>query len=153
MCACGRDRRGSKTSNSNVRAQRTFGCRASSSRNPSHAVQILVRVLARGKESPHLSREEHSDDGNTSGSIVATAVQKKGHDKFCGTLPHKESRVIPNDWRDGAPDGQRNGPIDVAKHVAAEKRRPSSDRLPRKAANQTRTLNKHTKVSKPWSEP
>ena len=34
-----------------------------------------------------------------------------------------------------------------------EKRQPSSDRLPRRAANQTRTLNEHTRVLKPWSEP
>ena len=67
-------------------------------------------VRGRGKKSPHLSREEHSDGGipivqmdyallhntgdkdakvtfltmvdNSSGSMVATAVQKKGHDKF-----------------------------------------------------------------------
>ena len=84
----------------------------------------------RGKESPHLSREEQSVDGipvvqmdhaflqNTGDkdakvtfltgrqqlrSMVATAAQKKGHDKFV------ERFLLKGHWRNGAPDGQRNG--------------------------------------------
>ena len=114
----------------------------------------------RGKERPHISRYEQTDDGvpvvqmdyaflhdtgdkeakvtfftmvdNSSGQMVATAVQKNG------------------------PDRQRNGTDRCGKKNTwqlREKRQPSSDRHPRKAANQTRTLNKHTRVLKPWSEP
>ena len=41
--------------------------------------------------------------------MVATAVQKKGHDKFVERFLLKGLGVIRCDWRDGAPDGQRNG--------------------------------------------
>ena len=140
-------------------------------------------VRGRGEESPHLSRCEQADDGipvvqmdyaflrntgdkdanvtfltmvdNSSGQMVATAVQKKGHDKFVERflLKGRESFGVTGEMvlqRD-----KETGPIDVAKHVGQlkEKRQPSSDRPPRNAANQTRTLNEHTRVLKPWSEP
>ena len=82
-------------------------------------------VRGRGKESPHLSREEQADEsipvvqldyvflhdtGNkdaevtfltmidtTSGAMVATAVQKKGHDKFVERFSVEGSRVIRSD--------------------------------------------------------
>ena len=41
---------------------------------------------------------------NSSRSMVATAVQKQGHDKFA-----ERSRVIRSDWRVGASDRQGNG--------------------------------------------
>ena len=92
---------------------------------------------------------------NSSGSMVATAVQKKGHDKFVERLLLKSLESFGVTGGMVLQTDQETGPTDVAKHVAAEKkrRRPSSDRLPRKTANQTRTLNEHIKVSKPWSEP
>ena len=57
--------------------------------------------------------------------------------------------------RDGASDRQkkRDRSMWQNKWQLKERRQPSSDKLPRKAANQTRTLNEHTRVSKPWSEP
>ena len=126
----------------------------------------------------HLSRCEQADDGipvmqmgyaflhntgdkdakvtfltmvdNNSEQMVATAVQKERHDKFVERFLLKglESfgvigeRVLQTD--------KETGPIDVAEHVATERK---SDRPPRKAANQTRTLSEHTRVSKSRSEP
>ena len=45
---------------------------------------------------------------NSSGSMIATADQKEDR-QVCGTLRVEKSRVIRDDWRDGAPDRQRNG--------------------------------------------
>ena len=45
---------------------------------------------------------------NSSGQMVAMAVQKKGHDKFVERFLVERSRVIRSGWRDGASDGQRN---------------------------------------------
>ena len=108
------------------------------------------RVRGRGKESPHLSRYEQADDGipivqmdypflhdtgdkdakvtfltmvdNTSGQMVATAVQKKGHDKFVERFLLKglESFGVTGEivlWTD-----KETGPIDVAKHMATERK-------------------------------
>ena len=138
-------------------------------------------VRGTGKESLHLSRGEQSDDGipivqmdyafshdtkdndakvtfltmvdHSSGSMVATAVQKKGHDKFVERFLFKGLEPF-GDWRDVLQMDKEMGPIDVAKHVAAERTATTIIRqTPRKAANQTRTLSEHTKVLKPWSEP
>ena len=112
----------------------------SESRNPSRAVQILVRMLcqrkSKRKSSPHPWKVErpcgipvvqmdyaflHNTGDkdaevtfltvvdNSSGSMVAMAVQKKGHDKFVERFLLKGLESFGGDWRDGAPDGQRNG--------------------------------------------
>ena len=94
-------------------------------------------VRGRGKESSHLSREEHSDGGVPVVQIdYALLAQHKrqgcqghvSHDvrqqlrvngrnsspeegtrQVCGTFLVEHSRVIRDDWRVGTPDGQRNG--------------------------------------------
>ena len=107
-------------------------------------------VRGRGKESPHLRGHEHSDDGipvvqmdyallhntgdrdakitfltmvdNSSGSMVATAVQKKGHEMF------EERYLLKSLESFGVTGGmvlqtdKETGPIDVAKHVAPERK-------------------------------
>ena len=91
---------------------------------------------------------------NSSGQMVATAVQKKGHDKFVERFLLKGLESFGVTGEMVLQTDKETGPIDVAKTLQLkEKRQPSSDRLPRKAANQTRTLNEHTRVLKPWSEP
>ena len=45
---------------------------------------------------------------NSSGQMVATAVQKKGHDKFVERFLLKSLDLIRSDWRDGSSDRQRN---------------------------------------------
>ena len=102
-------------------------------------------MRGRGKESPHLSRYEQADNDipvvqmdfaflhdtgdkdatvtfltmvdNSSGQMVATAVQKKGHDKFVERFLLKglESFGVTGEMVE-------TGPIDVAKHVAAERK-------------------------------
>ena len=85
---------------------------------------------------------------NSSGSMVAMAVQKKGHDKFVERFLLKAvtgEMVLQTD--------KETGPIDVDKHVAAERKLTTIIRqTPRKAANRTRSLSEHTKVLKPRSE-
>ena len=139
-------------------------------------------VRGRGKESPHLSCYEQADDGipvvqldyaflhdtgdreakvtfltmvdNSSGQMVATAVQKKGHDKFVERFLLKGLESFGVTGEMVLQTDKETGPIDVANTwQLKEKRQPSSDRPPREAANQTRTLSEHTRVLKPWSEP
>ena len=113
-------------------------------------------VRGRGKESPHLSRYAQADDyaflhdtgdknakvtfltmvDKSSGSMVATAVQKKGHDKFVERFLLKGLESF-----------------GVTGEMLLQTDKETGDRLRRKAANQTRTLNEHTRVLKPWSEP
>ena len=152
MCASGRDRRGCEESSSNERAQRTVGRRATSSRTPPHAVQILCEycVSGRGIESPHLSGEEQSDDDipvvqmdyaflrntgekdpmvsfftmvdKSSRSMVATAVHKKGDDNFIERFLLKRLESFGVCGEIVLQKDKRTEPIDVAKHVAAERK-------------------------------
>ena len=114
-------------------------------------------VRGRGKESPHLSRYEQADDGvpvvqmdyaflhdtgdkeakvtfltmvdNSSGSMVETAIQKKGHDKFVERFLLKGLESFGVTREMVLQTDKETGPIDVAKHVAAEgKRQASSDK-------------------------
>ena len=139
-------------------------------------------VRGRGKESPHLSRYEQADGGipvvqmdyaflhntadkdakvtfllmkdNSSGHMVATAVQKKRHNKFVERFMLKslESSRVTGEMV--LQTEKEMGLIDVAKHVANERKATTIIRqTQRKIANQTRTLGEHTRVSKPWLEP
>ena len=85
----------------------------------------------------------------------ATAVQKKGHDKFVERFLLKGLESFGVTGEMVLQTDKETGPIDVAKHVAAERKAATIIRQTpkKKAANQTRTSNEHTKVSKPWSEP
>ena len=89
--------------------------------------------------------------------MVATTVQKKGHDKFVERflLKSLESSQMTNGDMVLQTD-KETGPIDVAKHVAAERQATTIIRqTPKKrAADQTRMwFNVHINVSKPWSQP
>ena len=107
-------------------------------------------MTGRGKESPHLSHYEQADDGipvvqmdyaflhdtgdkeakvtflimvdNSSGQMVATTVQKKGHDKFVERFLLKglESFGVTGEMVLQTDKG--TGPIDVTKHVAVERK-------------------------------
>ena len=107
-------------------------------------------VRGRGKESPHLSRCEQADDGipvvqldyallhntgdkdakvtfftmvdNSSGQMVATAVQKKGHDKFVERFLLKGLASLGVTGEMVLQTDKETGPIDVAKHVAGERK-------------------------------
>ena len=112
----------------------------------------------KGKESPHLSRYEQGNDipvvqmdyaflhdtgdkeakvtfltmvDNSSGQMVATAVQKKGHDKFVERFLLKGLESF------GVTGEMVTGPIDVAKHVAAERKATSSIRQTPKKSSQS----------------
>ena len=91
---------------------------------------------------------------NNSRSMVATTVQTKGHGMWVERFLLKGLESF---WMTGEmvlQTDRETGPIDVAKHVAAERKSTTIIRqTPRKAANQTRTLSEHTRVSKPRSEP
>ena len=90
---------------------------------------------------------------NSSGSMVAMAVQKKGHDKFVERFLLQGLESIGVTGEVVLQTDKETGPIDVAKHVAAERKATTIiKQTPRKAANQTRTLSEHTRVLKPWSE-
>ena len=135
-------------------------------------------MRGKGKESLHLSRCEQADDGiplvhmdfallqntgdkdakvtfltmvdNSSGQMVATAVQKKGRDKFVERFLSKGLESFGVTGEMVLQTDKETGPIDVAKHVAAESKATTIIRqTPRKAASQTRTLSEHTRVSKP----
>ena len=75
---------------------------------------------------------------NSSGQMVATAVQKNGHDKFVERFLLKGLKAFGVDWRDRwcFRTDKETGPIDVAKHVAAERKATTIRQTPRKAANQ-----------------
>ena len=139
-------------------------------------------MRGRGKENPHLSRCQQADGGipvvqmdyallhntgdkdakvtvltivdNSSGQMVATAVQKKGHDKFVERFLLKGLESFGVTGEMVLQTDRETGPIDVAKHVAGERKATTIIRqTPKKAASQTRTLSEHTSVSRPWSEP
>ena len=106
-------------------------------------------MRGRGKESPHLSRCE-ADDGipvvqmdhaflhntgdkdakitfftmvdNSSGQMVATAVQKEGHDKFVERFLLKSPESFGVTGEMVLQTDKEAGPIDVAKHMAAERK-------------------------------
>ena len=128
-------------------------------------------VRGRGKESPHLSRYEQGNDipvvqmdyaflhetsdkeakvtfltmvDNSSGQMVAMAVQKKGHVKFVESFLLKSLESFGVTGEMVLQTDEETGPTDNTWQLR-EKRQSSSDKLPRKAANQTRTLNEHTK--------
>ena len=152
--ARGRDREGSKESMYVPRGPSDVERRAHEIHHMPYRSWCQCCVRGRGKESPLLCREEHSDDGipvvqidyaflhntgdkdakvtfltmvdNSSGSMVATAVKKKGHDKFV-------ERFLLKSLESFGMNGEMILQTD-------------------KAANQTRMLNVHIKVSKPWSE-
>ena len=92
---------------------------------------------------------------NSSGQMVATAVQKKGHDKFVERFLPKGLQSFGVTGQICASDRKRNGTDRCGKTRGSSEKSDNhqSDRLPRKAANRTRTLNEHTRVLKPWSEP
>ena len=122
-------------------------------------------MRGRGKESPHFSREERDsesipvvqldyaflhDTGNkdakvtfltmidtTSGAMVATAVQKKGHDKFVERylLKGLESFGVTSEMV--LQTDKETGPIDVAKHVAAERKASTIIRQTPKKSSQS----------------
>ena len=128
-------------------------------------------VRGRGRESPHLSRYEQADDGipvvrmdyaflhdtggkeakvtfltmvdHSSGQMVATAVQKEGHDKFV-------ERFLLNGLEMVLQTDKETGPIDVAKHVTADRKATTIIRQTPKKSSQS---NAYTRVLKPWSEP
>ena len=107
-------------------------------------------VRGRGKESPHLSRYEQADDGipvvqmdhaflhdtgdkdakvtfltmvdNSSGQMVATAVQRKGHDKFVERFLLKGLESFGATGEVVLQTDRGTRPIDVAKHVATERK-------------------------------
>ena len=133
----------------------------------------------RGKESPHISRYEQGNDipvvqmdyaflhdtgdkeakvtftrvDNSSGQMVATGVQKKGHDKFVERFLLKGLESFGVTGEMVLQTDKETGPIDVAKHVAAERKATTIiKQTPRKAANQARTLNEHTRVLNSWSD-
>ena len=112
----------------------------------------------KGKESPHLSRYEQGNDipvvqmdyaflhdtgdkeakvtfltmvDNSSGQMVATAVQKKGHDKFVERFLLKGLESF------GVTGEMVTGPIDVAKHVAAERKATTIIRQTPKKSSQS----------------
>ena len=91
----------------------------------------------------------------TSGAMVATAVQKKGHDKFVERylLKGLESFGVTSEMVLQTGQGGRDRSMLQNMWLQKEKRRPSSDKLPRKAVNQTHTWSEHIKLSKAWSEP
>ena len=89
---------------------------------------------------------------NSTGQMVATAVQKKGHDKFVERFLLKGLESFGVTGEMVLQTDKETGPIDVAKHVAAERKVTTIiRRTPRKAANQTRTLSEH-RLLKPWSD-
>ena len=90
---------------------------------------------------------------NSCGQMVATAVQKKGHDKFVERFLLEGLEPFGVTGEVVLQTDKDTGPIDVAKHVAAERKATTITRQTRKAANQTRTLSERTRVLKPWSEP
>ena len=59
---------------------------------------------------------------NRSGSMVATAVQKKGHDKFVERFLLKGLKFFGVTREMVLQTDKETGPIDVAKHVAAERK-------------------------------
>ena len=77
-------------------------------------------------------------EDNSSGQMVATAVQKKGHDKFVEHILLKSLESV-------LQTKERDRSMWQNTWQVKEKRQPSSDRPPRKAANQTSTLSKHTR--------
>ena len=78
---------------------------------------------------------------NSSGQMVATAVQKKGHDKFVERFLLKGLESFGVTGEMVLQTDEETGPIDVAKHVAVERKATTIIRqTPRKAANQTRLL-------------
>ena len=83
---------------------------------------------------------------NSSGSTVATAVQKKGHDKFVERFLLKSLESFGMTGEMVLQTDKEEGPIDVGNHVAAERKATTIIRqTPKKAANHTRTLNEHMK--------
>ena len=122
-------------------------------------------VRRRVKRSPHLSREEQSDDGipvvqidytflhntgdkdakvtiptmvdNSSGQMVATAVQKKGHDKFVERYLLKGLESFGVTGEMVLQTDEETGPIDVAKHVAAERKATTVIRQTPKKSSQS----------------
>ena len=78
---------------------------------------------------------------NSSRSMIATAVQKKGHDKFVERflLQSLESFGVTGEMV--LQTDQETGPIDVAKHVAVERKaRTIIRQTQEKQPNQTRML-------------
>ena len=122
-------------------------------------------VRGRGKESPHLSRYEQADDGipvvqmdyaflhdtgdkeakvtfltmvdNSSGQMVATAVQKKRHDKFVERFLLKGLESFGVTGEMVLLTDKETGPIDVAKHVAAERKATTIIRQTPKKSSQS----------------
>ena len=125
--------------------------------------EYCVRV--RGKENPHLSGYEQADDGipvvqmdyaflhdtgdkeakvtfitmvdNSSGQMVATAVQKKGHDKFVERFLLKSLEPFGVTGEMVLQKDKETGPIDVAKHVAAERKATTIIRQTPKKSSQS----------------
>ena len=98
-------------------------------------------LRGRGKESPHLSLYEQvdggfpvvqmdcaflHDTGDKEAKVTLDNSSGQAHDKF---VEQRDRSMWQNTWQ------------------LKEKRQPSSDRPPRKAANQSRTLSEHTNQS------
>ena len=109
-------------------------------------------VRGRGKESPHLSREEQIPHNtgvkdakvtflamvdNSSGSMVATAVKKKGHDKFVERFLLKDLKAFGVIGEVVLQTDKDTGPIEVAKHVAAERKATTIIRQTPKKSSQS----------------
>ena len=122
-------------------------------------------VSGKGKESLHLSRCEQADDGipvvhmdfallqntgdkdakvtfltmvdNSSGQMVATAVQKKGLDKFVERFLSKGLESFGVTGEMVLQTDKETGPIDVAKHVAAESKATTIIRQTPKKSSQS----------------
>ena len=77
-------------------------------------------------------------------------VQKKEHDKFVESFLLKCPESFGWCFRQTK---KRDRSMWQNTWQLKENRQPSSDRPPRKAANQTRMLSDNIRVSKPWSEP
>ena len=121
-------------------------------------------VRGRGKESPHLSRYEQGNDipvvqvdyaflhdtgdkeakvtfltmvDNSSGQMVATAVQKKGHDKFVERFLLKGLESFGVTGEMVVQTDKETEPIDVARHLAAERKATTIIRQTPKKSSQS----------------
>ena len=122
---------------------RIVGCRATSSRKPPYAVQILVRILRqrtrKGESSPQSRREVTflTMVDSSSGSMVATAVQKEGHDKFVERFLLNSLESFGRTGEMVLQTDKEAGPIDMAKHSAAERKATTIIRQTPKKSSQS----------------
>ena len=91
---------------------------------------------------------------NSSGQMVATAVQKKGHDMFVERFLLKSLESVEVTGEMVLQTDKETGPTDVAKHVAAEIKATTIIRQTSKKSSQLNAnVERAHQVLKPWSEP